>query len=90
MRDSRPNFAVLVVWSAGYASAKSWSTRRASYQSTFMDSCLTVDHTRFHSVYLVDELIQGVLQTLLMGPNGSPGIYLSMVYFYSYGELVLF
>ena len=71
------------------ALAKFWSARRASYQPAFMYSCLTVGQTHFCLVYLVDVLPQGVLQPFLIGLNVDPSVFLSMVYFKSYGKLVL-
>ena len=71
------------------ALVKYWSARRASYQPAFMYSCLTVGHMHFCLLCLVDELFQGVLEPLLIGLNVDPCVFLSMVYFKSYGKLVL-
>ena len=72
------------------ASAKSQSTRRASHQPVLTDGYWTIINTHFCPVFLVDDLVQGVLQPILIGLNGGSGVLLSMVSFYSYGELVLF
>ena len=62
------------------APAKSRITRRSlSYQPAFMDSCVTVGHTSFWLVYVVDELVQRVLQPILIRLNGGFGAFLSMV-----------
>ena len=62
------------------ASAKSRSVRGAFHQLAFIDSCLTISHTRW-PVYLVDELVQDALVPLFIGLNSGSGGFLRMVWF---------
>ena len=60
-RNRRPYFAVLVVWSASYALAKTLQREGSISSSSFYGQLSDYYSHAFFLSYLVDELVQGVL-----------------------------